>query len=211
VIADGTKVANGEAVAEATVQLTHTMRNLDELGRIKKQMAKAQSTPEAPQLDPRMVSNAAGWIEANSWYNPAGQDADSRQVLVIDQRLAEEGFNPVHPAYWEELDRRVRAALPHKSGERQNNAQPGNQGYNGDASQRRQSRNVVTGSGQGGGYGNTAVSGDGRRSSSYTVSPERVAALKDAGMWDDPKARADAIRRYREFDAQNSAQPGSSR
>jgi hypothetical protein len=24
--------------------------------------------------------------------------------------------------------------------------------------------------------------------------------LKEAGMWDDPKARADAIRRYREHD-----------
>lgn len=215
VIADGTKVANGEAVAEATVQLTHTMRNLDELGRIKKQMAKAQSTPEAPQLDPRMVGNAANWIESNKWYNPAGADADSRQVLVIDQRLAEEGFNPVHPGYWQELDRRVRAALPHRdpdnSGGRQGNGGGGNSGYNADASQRRQSRNVVTGSGQGGSSGG-AGNGAGRTPSGYTVSPERVAALKDAGMWDDPKARADAIRRFREYDAQNSeAQSSSSR
>ncbi len=211
VIADGTKVANGEAVAEATVQLSQTMRNIEELGRIKKQMTRAQSQPEAPQLDPRMVSNAAAWIDNNKWYNPAGADADSRQVLVIDQRLAEEGFNPVHPGYWQELDRRVKAALPHRAegGEgRQDNSRSQEHGYNGDASQRRQSRSVVTGSGSG---GSSAGSGGGGRNSGFVVSKERVDALKDAGMWDDPKARADAIRRYREFDAQQKAQSGSPR
>ena len=37
----------------------------------------------------------------------------------------------------------------------------------------------------------------------FTLSRERVQALKDAGMWDNPDKRAKAIRNYAEFDRKN--------
>lgn len=203
VIADATKVGNGEAVAEATVKVAESLRNVEELARIRQQMARAASAPQAPQLDPRMVANAAAWMESAAWYNPAGTDVDSREVLIIDQRLAEEGYDPTRPAYWQELDRRVRERLPHRYG-RGGGAPapsaPDNPGYNGDASQRRPSRSVVTGSGNTGGV----APGNAPRTS-FVLSPERVQALKDAGLWNDPKLRTEAIRRYQRYDADNAS------
>lgn len=205
VIADGTATQNGQAVAEATAQMLQQMREIQEVSRVRTQLVKAADAPQQPQLDPRMVVNAATWMSANKWYNPASNDADSREVLVIDQRLAEEGFNPSYPDYWDELSRRVAARLPHRAGRQtptpppppsqtETNAQPGS--YNAGASQRKPSRSVVTGAGGSG----SAVSG---RAEVFRLSPERVQALKDAGMWDDPVARNNAIRRYKEFDAKS--------
>ena len=50
------------------------------------------------------------------------------------------------------------------------------------------------------------VAGSGRdvgssgKQGTYKLSAERVQALKDAGIWDNPKQRAEAVKRYREFD-----------
>ena len=55
------------------------------------------------------------------------------------------------------------------------------------------------------------VAGAGRESGgadsgkTYRLSSDRVQALKDAGIWDDPKQRAEAIRRFREYDKQHRA------
>jgi hypothetical protein len=50
-------------------------------------------------------------------------------------------------------------------------------------------RNFQTGSGR-----EHASSSDGRNT--ITLSPEKVRAMKDAGMWDDPVKRAKMIKRY---------------
>jgi hypothetical protein len=54
---------------------------------------------------------------------------------------------------------------------------------------------VVTGSGR--------ESGNSGNSGSYKLSADRVSALKDAGIWDDPKQRAEAVKRFRDYDKQN--------
>jgi hypothetical protein len=192
IIADATKVGNGAAAAEATVKLTESMLNVRELDGFRKRVARVNETQEAPQLDPRMVVQASSWMEDNKWYNPQGADADSRQVLAIDARLYEEGYDPKTSAYWEELSSRVKAALPHK--ERLGARQPPEKGYNADG-QRKSNRSVVTGSGAESGGANSGASRSG-----FLLSPDRVQALKDAGIWDNPKSRNDAIRRYREYD-----------
>lgn len=210
VIADGTKSQNGEAVAQATLALGQAQRNIEQLERIKQTAERAAATPAAPQLDPRMVVLAGAWMRENPWYNPRNPDADTRQVMVLDQRLAEEGFAPNTPAYWQELSRRVEHHLPHR---RARGAAPtsaaaaddlsANSGYNAVASQiKPDSRSVVAGSGQ---DGLSAPTGRANSSAGYVLSPERVQALKDAGMWNDPEVRAKAIRRYREFDSQQRA------
>lgn len=207
VIADGTKSQNGEAVARATVELQKTLLAKDKLETYRQRLGEASRKPEAPQLDPRVVANARAWFSDHKWYDPRGQDADSRLVLALDNQLANEGYNPATSAYWDELSVRVRAVLPRKfeasehdetgPGSGQDNDSGARSGYNAGASQRKPSRSVVTG-------GASAAAGSGGGKGGYVLSPERVQALKEAGAWDDPKARADAIRRYREYDAQSA-------
>ena len=50
-------------------------------------------------------------------------------------------------------------------------------------------RSVVTGSGK-----ESATSSGGKNT--FTLTPEQVRAMKDAGMWDDPEKRAKMTRRY---------------
>jgi hypothetical protein len=208
VIADAAKVSNGEAVAEATVRLSEAMLNKRELDGFRKRVQRTNETPEAPQLDPRMVAQAASWMEDNKWYNPQGADSDSRQVIAIDTRLYEEGFDPKTPAYWDELSRRVRQTLPHRarSPGRQNAASEGaDTAYNAAGQRRPPQRSVVTGSGaENGGASN------GASRSGFLLSPARVQALKDAGMWDNPTTRDKAIREYREYDARAASEKRAS-
>lgn len=199
VIADGTKVGNGEAVAQATLQMTGVQQNLSQLKGYKTQLSTAARQPKQPQLDPRMVLNASTWMADNKWYNPASGDSDSRQVLLLDQRLAEEGFDPKHPDYWSELSKRVAQAMPHRAERREGVPAARESGYNPGTSRGKPTRSVVTGSSSNG------VANSGRTGSSFRLSPERVQALKDAGMWDDSVARDAAIRKYRAYDAEQAA------
>ena len=106
-------------------------------------------------------------------------DPDSKVALAIDQAMGEEGYDPRNPDYWEELDNRLQRYLPHR--------------YTGEANERptrtSRPRSAVTGSGR-----ESATSSGGRNS--FTLTPEQVRAMKDAGMWDDAEKRAKMIRRY---------------
>jgi hypothetical protein len=65
-----------------------------------------------PQMSPLARHNAEKWIAANPWYDPRGEDEDSKRVLEIDRQLAQEGIDPEQQAYWQELDLRVKATFP---------------------------------------------------------------------------------------------------
>lgn len=174
-----TEAGNGAAVAEATERLIQSQRQYDELVNRERMLKSRQAAPQT--LDPRMVNQAQSWMTRNSWYDPSAKDQDSEIVLKIDQRLAEEGWDPTTPQYWEELDSRVKKYLPHRVNRGKiSNTKP---------------RSVVTGSGR-----DTSAAG---KPGTYKLSAERVQALKDAGMWDDPDQRKEAIKRFREFDKQN--------
>ena len=176
----GTEAGNGAAVADATEKMFQAQRRLDELNRFENAFKQRQQAPQA--LDPRLVNHAKDWMSKNRWYDPAGNDQDSRIALTLDQQLANEGWNPTTEEYWEELNNRVKKYLPHR-------ASSGKISSN-------KPRSVVAGSGREG--GSSAGS-----SQSYKLSGDRVQALKDAGIWDDPKQRAEAIKRFREYDKQN--------
>jgi hypothetical protein len=131
--------------------------------------------------------HAANWMESNDWYDPNGKDPDSKVALTIDQALAEEGWNPKSAEYWDELDNRLQKYLPHR--------------YTNNVDERttqRRPRNVVTSSGR-----ESAMSSGGRNS--FTLNPDQVRAMKDAGMWDDPDKRAKMIRRYATEARQNNS------
>jgi hypothetical protein len=125
--------------------------------------------------------NAGDWLTRNSWYDPNGQDVDSKIAKVVDNALASEGWDPADPEYWEELDNRLKERLPHR--------------YTGKSGMRNRRSGTPS--------GRADVSGSPAAKNTFTLSRERVQALKDAGMWDDPAKRAKAIRRYADFDRNN--------
>jgi hypothetical protein len=126
--------------------------------------------------------NATQWLNSNRWYDPSGKDTDSRIAKVIDNALASEGWDPADPEYWDELDNRLKERLPHR--------------YTSKMSGGDRNRRSGTSSGR------TDVSGSAVKNT-FTLSRDRVQALKDAGMWDDPSKRAKAIRSYADFDRKN--------
>jgi hypothetical protein len=127
--------------------------------------------------------NATEWLNSNRWYDPSGKDTDSRIAKVIDNALASEGWDPADPEYWDELDNRLKERLPHR--------------YTSKTTGGDRNRRSGTSSGR------TDVSGSAVAKNTFTLSRDRVQALKDAGMWDDPGKRAKAIRSYADFDRKN--------
>ena len=174
--------ADGAAAVEAQEKMYQAQRRGEELTRIKQAAAQR---PQQPQpLDPILKMQAENWLERNKWYDPAGTDMDSKITLTIDQALAAEGWNPKTPQYWDELDARLKKHLPHRY----------KSGYNGGNSTQ---RSPVAGSGR--------SEAGGKGAGEYRLSADRVQAIKDAGAWEDPVARAKMVKRYMEYDKQNAA------
>lgn len=174
--------ANGEAAMAAQERMFLARQRAEQIKNIKKSMVQRQQTPQP--LDPRLVNHAQEWTAKHSWYDPSGADDDSAMVLSIDQKMAADGWNPTTSEYWDELSKRVEKYLPHKA----------KSGYN---VAKNRGAMPVTGSGR--------ESSGGGTSTSYKLSADRVQALKDAGMWDDPAQRAAAVKRFQTFDKENRA------
>lgn len=180
------ELADGAVAVDAQEKMFAAQNRFNMLQNAKKNMGiKVQQQPKP--LDPRMAQNANAWIERNPWYDPSGSDADSDLVMKIDNRLVQEGWNPTTKEYWEELDSRVKKYLPHKAISGYNRTQ---------GNQQSKPRVPVAGSGQESG---AAPKG------TYRLSAERVKALKDAGIFDDPAKRADAIKRFQQYDRENGS------
>lgn len=183
VIAQASAANDGPAVAQAVRNMMAAEKKAQELTNIKKAYMQRNNQPAA--LDPRLVSHAQKFMDENPWYNPKAGDVDSKLALTLDNEIASRGYNPANEDYWDELNKSIEKYLPHRS--KTGNVNPARQ---------ESRKSVVTGSGR--------ESSSGTSKSTYTLSPERVQALKDAGMWDDPAARDKAVKRYREYDKQNT-------
>jgi hypothetical protein len=177
-IKEAADTGNGDLMVSAQELLLEASRNYESLVNQKRRF----TTPppqkeEAP--DPMVTRHSQRWISKNTWYNPRGQDRDSKIALAEDQQLVSEGYDPSSQDYWFELDKRLQKVLPHR--------------YTDDMDENpvrtQRPRNFQTGSGR-----EHASSSDGRNT--ITLSPEKVKAMKDAGMWDDPVKRAKMIKRY---------------
>ena len=178
-ISEAAASGNGELLTAAQEMWFEAKRQYEALDALKKKVVQQpkQRTIQAP--DPKLQRYASEWMSENSWYDPQGRDQDSKVALAIDQAMGEEGWNPRTPEYWKELDKRLQNALPHRYTESVNERPRTSS----------RPRNVVTGSSR-----ENAVSSGGRNT--FTLSPEQVRAMKDAGMWDDPEKRAKMVRRY---------------
>ena len=179
-IKEATETGNGDLLTQAQEMWYEAKKNFEALEGLKKQSVQQpqQQTIQAP--DPMVQRYATDWMSDNPWYDPNGRDPDSKIALTIDNAMAEEGWNPKTQEYWEELDNRLAKYLPHRySGAVETSVNPST----------KRPRNIVTSSGR-----ESASSSGGKNT--FTLTPDQVRAMKDAGMWDDPDKRAKMIRRY---------------
>lgn len=177
---------DGESLVRAQEMMYEAQRKYESLKSFKDSATKQMSQPQKQNIqlpDPLVQRNAADWMSRNTWYDPAGKDLDSELTQNIDKRLTEEGYDPSSTEYWEELDDRLTKYLPHRNAQARNEP----------AQQRR--RSPVTGTGR--------ESAPTRGGNTFTLSPERVAAIKEMGAWDDPERRKKMVQRFAEYDRQN--------
>jgi hypothetical protein len=190
------------AFDKAQTEWYKAQRQADDLKAHKERFQNAQtqdSRRETQQrLDPETQRHARSWSQKNTWYQQPGNEQDSRIALAIDQQLVDEGLDQRTPEYWDELTSRLKKVLPH----RYRKARTEEHDDEADADERpRQTNNgarkpITTGSGRDSG---------GPRGKGFVLSPQRVAAIKEAGKWDDQKERNRMIQYYMNFDKQQRA------
>jgi len=138
-----------------------------------------------PPPDPRLQKHANDWMARNDWYDPKLSNTESRIAKAIDEELVTEGWDPKQRDYWDELDRRLSKHIDSSYNDH-TDVRPSSKGP----------RSVVTSSGR------ESVNGSSNRST-FTLRPEQVRAMKDAGMWDDPIKRAKMIKTYAQYARNN--------
>ena len=186
IMAKAIEQGQGEDVTKALQIRDQALDRARQLKAAKEQAEKPVAQPKQGK-DPRVAAYAQEWVKSNAWYDPSGKDEDSAIVKVIDQRLAAEGFNPATEDYWVELDNRVARRLPHRYGE-ESVEKP-------KAAQKRGGPPVG---------GKREYAPPSTRKEVY-ISPDRKQALIDAGVWDNPELRQRYIKRYADYDRNNSS------
>lgn len=183
IMARAVEAGNGEDVATALRLRDEAKERASQLSAYKDRVEAAAKQAVAPRADPRVTNYAQQWLTANEWYDPQGRDEDSAITKAIDNALAREGWDPASAEYWHELTRRVANRI--------------GDGGQDDAPARTAKRKAPpTGSGRE--YAPPSTKNE------VVVTPERKAAMMDAGVWDDPVARKRYLKAYQEYD-RNSA------
>lgn len=178
-IASAASKNDGKTLAEATEYMIAARTRAQQLKEFKENATRAMNAPKP--LDTRLVSKSQAFLAKNQWYGgPTSSDPDSKVLTAIDNSLTAEGWDATTDEYWAELENRAKKYLPHRMSSPPPQKRP---------------QSPVAGSGS----VPSSPSGGG-----FTLSPDRVAAIKAAGMWDDPAARAKMIKSYREYDKQNA-------
>lgn len=176
---DGEKAIQAQRLREQSVAAAR------EAEEFKKQLTTQQTPSNQSVLDPMTETYAQQWMRKNSWFDPNGKDEDSAIARAIDEAWSQEaqrrGISPSSEQYWDELDERVKRRLGRDDADRKP----------------RKSSPPVTGRGD---SSRPSTSSDNK----VYLSPDRIKALKDANVWDDPELRKRYIKRFREYDRQNA-------
>ncbi len=176
-MSEATSSQDGEAFAKAQEMWYDARKQVEDLKRFRETAATPKQQASIP--DPNLQRLAADWMERNRWYKPDNKDTDSKIAKQIDEALTQEWWDPTSEEYWDELDNRLQRYLPHRYNQQEDET----------PSRRSRPRNIVTGSGR-----ESSPAAGGRNT--FTLTPEQVRAMKDAGFWDDPQKRAKMIKRY---------------
>jgi hypothetical protein len=181
IIAKAVEAGNGDDVTKAIRYREQAVAKAQQLAQFKQQQQGQIQQRQVPSLDKAVEHYASEFMQTNSWYDPQGRDEDSAVVLAIDNKLAKEGYDPRTEEYWDELQTRIEKRLPEKF-ERQ--------------SKRKPTGGPAIGSGRE--HAPTST-----RKEIY-ISPERKAAMIEAGVWDDPVLRQRYAKRYAQYDREHS-------
>lgn len=184
IMARATDAGNGEDVVAAMRIRDDAMGRAQQLQYSKQQMAQVREQQAQPQGDPRVQGYASEWMQANPWYSPQGGDDDSAVVNAIDAAMTSQGYDPTSRAYWEELTRRVAARVSDDDGGEERQSAP-----------RRKAPP----------QGTTREHAPTSTRKEVYVTPERKAAMIEAGIWDDPARRNQMLKAYQAYDKNGSA------
>jgi len=178
IIARAVEAGNGDDVATAMRLRDEAQYEAQQLWQQKQQVEQVRQQHANPGPDPRVVSYAKEWMDANPWYDPSGRDEDSAITKVIDNQLAAEGYNPKDADYWHELTRRVASRIgDDEAGTRQS------------PSKRKAPPT-----------GTTREHAPVSTKREIYVTPERKQAMIDAGIWDDVPRRNQMLKAYQAYD-----------
>ena len=170
-------------------QYTDALRLRDEIKAQEQELVRAKGSfgearkPKAPTVDPVVANFSNQWKAANPWYGSAGSEEDSAIVNAIDGRLTAEGYDPKSMEYWSELTRRTTARL-HPNG-----------ASNGSAAAAPKKKAPPQGASREHAPQSTRTE--------VHVTPERKAAMIEAGKWDDPKERNKLLKAYAAYDREH--------
>lgn len=141
-----------------------------------------QEENKLPQEVERRMSN---FLKKHEWYNPDGGDEDSEILIAIDRSVARAGFEPDTDDYWDEIEDRARARLPHHfKDSKDNDDEPPQR-----RADTRRSPPV--------GGGRDQNSTPRLRKNEVLVPPELKKNMIEAGQWDDKKVRDRVLAKYR--------------
>lgn len=175
---------DAEGQVEYLEMLQESKQRLAQVQAYKKQQLENAKRPKQNVPTPvaaEVQRNATAWLSKNKWYDPQARDTDSRIAKVIDQELAADGWDPADPEYWDELDNRLTARLPHRYA-----AKTGTSTKRGGPTASSRTANPT-----------------GKTANTVTLSRDRVQAIKEAGAWDDPVKRNKMIKAYTAYDKAN--------
>lgn len=154
------------------------------------------------QTDPQIAARSQKFQGDLLWFDPKARDPDSAVVYAMDMALNKEGrFDPRGPKYWAELQRRVKAALPHKFEDADDLDDDDDDTPEPTPAKQRNAK----------GGGPRMPAGDRGGSSggqTFYISKERKQALMDHGLWDDPKMRAKYVKKFKEWDEAHAPRQG---
>jgi len=186
-MASAIEESNGEDAAKALRVRDQAVAELKQLAAEKQQIAgvRQQATqPQSPAVDPAIARNFGLWASANTdWYNPDPRASDHLTVTArrISDELLSEGYSMSDIGHFRELSNRMRPILnpPDAPARGRRNAPP---------------------------LGNSREHApDSTRKGVVVVTPERKAAMIEAGVWDDPDLRKRYLKSYAQYDSMSSA------
>jgi len=189
IIAQAVESNNGKDVTQAMKYRDQAMSKAQQLTLNKHQVSQQVNTP--PQVDDRTMYLAQQFMADNPWYDSEGRDEDSAIVMAIDQSLSRDGYNSQTEEYWDELTARAARRLPERFDDEASAPK---------SSRKKSQRKARGGPAVGSGREHAPTS---TRKEVY-ISPERKAALMEAGVWDDPVLRTRYVKRYASYDKENA-------
>lgn len=211
---------NGEDVVKCNQIRDHLNRQIGQLETYREHLARggkvpgrqtggdgegegAQPRPQVRQApDPKVASNSRAFQERVEWFDPKGRDPESATVFAIDVALSKDkNYDPRTKKYWDELYKRVKAAMPHKF---EAGDDPEDDDLDDDLDDEPAPRRQQNGGG-GGPRMPSGNRGSAAGNNNFILSKERKDALVEAGVWEDPKLRTKYIKRYRDYDKAKAA------